>query len=217
MRQWDNRYMKKPLIVLQTILVTGVVLLGVVAAQQSTTSTSSTPASNQATPAKKKSTTPAKKGAATPAKKTGSEPLTLTTQKDKVSYALGMNIALSLGSNLKRQGVDINPDVLAQALKDGLNGGKMLMTEDEARATLVKVQTDLQAKQETKIKEAAENNKKEGEAFLAANKAKPGVVTLPSGLQYKIVKEGTGPKPTASDSVMCYYRRTLIHGTEFDG
>jgi FKBP-type peptidyl-prolyl cis-trans isomerase FklB len=90
------------------------------------------------------------------------------------------------------------------------------MTEDEARATLVQLQTDLQSKQEEKMKQAGDNNKKEGDAFLAANKSKPGVVTLPSGLQYKIVKEGTGPKPSASDTVVCNYRGTLINGTEFD-
>ncbi len=202
--------MRKPLIAIQTMLVTGVVLLGVVAAQQSTSSTPTTPS-------KKQSATPGKKSTAAAKKKTaGSPPLSLTTQKDKVSYALGMNIALSLGANLKRQGVDINPDVLAQALKDGLNGGKMLMTEDEARSTLVQIQTELQAKQQEKAKQEADNNKKEGDAFLAANKAKPGVIALPSGLQYKIVKEGTGPKPTANDMVVCNYRGTLINGTEFD-
>ncbi len=66
------------------------------------------------------------------------------------------------------------------------------------------------------MKQAAETNKKEGEAFLAANKTKPGVVTTPSGLQYKILKEGTGPKPTAADKVVCNYKGTLINGTEFD-
>jgi FKBP-type peptidyl-prolyl cis-trans isomerase len=203
--------MRKPLIALQTMLLTGVVLLGVVAAQQSTSSTPSTPSKKQSATPGKKSTAPAKKTA--PA---GSPPITLTTQKDKVSYALGINIANSLGANLKRQGVDINPDVLAQALKDGLNGGKTLMTEDEARSTLMQLQTELQAKQQEKMKQEAENNKKEGDAFLAANKSKPGVIALPSGLQYKIVKEGTGPKPTASDTVVCNYRGTLINGTEFD-
>jgi FKBP-type peptidyl-prolyl cis-trans isomerase FklB len=209
--------MRKPLIALQTMLLTGVVLLGVVAAQQSTSSTPTT-SSTSTTPSKKQSATPGKKKSTAAAKKktAGSPPLTLTTQRDKVSYALGMNIALSLGANLKRQGVDINSDVLAQALKDGLNGGKTLMTEEEARTTLMQVQTELQAKQQEKAKQEADNNKKEGDAFLAANKSKPGVITLPSGLQYKIVKEGTGPKPTASDTVVCNYRGTLINGTEFD-
>jgi FKBP-type peptidyl-prolyl cis-trans isomerase FklB len=142
--------------------------------------------------------------------------MTLTSQKDKVSYALGMNIASSLGANLKRQNVDINTDVLLQALRDGLSGGKTLMTEEEAQSTLRQFMSELQAKQQEKMKQEADNNKKEGDTFLAANKAKPGVVTLPDGLQYKIVKEGTGPKPTATDTVTVNYRGTLINGTEFD-
>jgi FKBP-type peptidyl-prolyl cis-trans isomerase FklB len=205
--------MKKPLIALPIIFLTALVLLGSGMAQQST------PAPGQTAPAKKSSTAPAKKGPAAPAKSAPakSEPVAaLTTQKDKVSYALGMNIASSLSANLKRQSVEINPDVLLQALRDGLSGGKMLMTEDEARSTLMQLQTELQSKQEEKMKQAGDNNKKEGEAFLAANKSKPGVVTLPSGLQYKIIKEGTGPKPSASDTVVCNYRGTLINGTEFD-
>ena len=90
------------------------------------------------------------------------------------------------------------------------------MTEDEAKAVLTEVQNEVQKQQQEKMKEAGEKNKTEGEAFLAANKAKEGVVTLPSGLQYKILTAGTGPKPTASDSVVCNYRGTLINGTEFD-
>jgi FKBP-type peptidyl-prolyl cis-trans isomerase FklB len=205
--------MRKPLIALPITLLTGLVLLGSGIAQQSTSTKT-----GQTAPAKKSSTAPAKKGTAAPAKTPAkSETATaLTTQKDKVSYALGMNIASSLGANLKRQSVEINTDVLVQALRDGLNGGKTLMTEEEARATLMQLQTELQAKQEEKTKLASENNKKEGDAFLAANKAKAGVVALPSGLQYKIVKEGTGPKPAASDTVVCNYRGTLVNGTEFD-
>ena len=90
------------------------------------------------------------------------------------------------------------------------------MTEAEAQAVLTQLQADMRKKQEEKTQQAGEANQKEGEAFLAANKAKPGVVTLPSGLQYKILKEGTGPKPTATDSVVCNYQGTLINGTEFD-
>jgi len=90
------------------------------------------------------------------------------------------------------------------------------MTEAEAQAVLTQLQADMRKKQEEKAQQAGEANQKEGEAFLAANKSKPGVVTLPSGLQYKILKEGTGPKPTATDSVVCNYQGTLINGTEFD-
>jgi FKBP-type peptidyl-prolyl cis-trans isomerase FklB len=137
---------------------------------------------------------------------------TLTTQKDKVSYAIGMNI----GTNLHRQAVDVDPKILQQGLEDSLAGGKTLLSEDEAKATLMQLQTDMRQKQQEKMQQAAATNKKEGEAFLAANKSKDGVVTLPSGLQYKILTAGTGPKPTAGDSVVCNYRGTLIDGKEFD-
>ncbi|HEY7405238.1 MAG TPA: FKBP-type peptidyl-prolyl cis-trans isomerase [Candidatus Angelobacter sp.] len=132
-------------------------------------------------------------------------------QKDKVSYAIGMNI----GSGIHRQSVDVNPDVLAQGIKDAI-AGKTQITEEEARAAIIQLQTELRAKQEEQAKQAADTNKKEGEAFLASNKTKEGVVTLPSGLEYKILKAGTGPKPTASDTVVCNYRGTLINGKEFD-
>ena len=210
--------MRKPLIALPTIFMAGLVLLGSALAQQSTTKSQSAPAkSPSAAPAKSQPTPPSTaKPAASPTPAKSEAPSPFASQKDKVSYALGMNIAASLGTNLKRQGVELNTDVLAQALKDGLNGGKTLMTEEEAQNTLRQFSTELQAKQEEKMKQAGENNKKEGEAFLAANKSKPGVVTLPSGLQYKIVKPGTGPKPAATDTVVANYRGTLINGTEFD-
>jgi FKBP-type peptidyl-prolyl cis-trans isomerase len=129
-----------------------------------------------------------------------------------VSYAIGMNV----GSGLKRQSIDVDPNLVFQGLKDALSGGKTLMTEDEVRATFMSLQEGMRAKQEAKTKELGETNKKEGEAFLAANKAKEGVVALPSGLQYKILQPGTGPKPTAADTVNCNYKGTLINGTEFD-
>lgn len=135
----------------------------------------------------------------------------LKDQKDKVSYALGMNLA----ANLKSQSIEVDPNLIAQAMKDYL-AGKTLMTDDESRATLVQLQNDLRAKQEQERQKLADDNKKESDTFLAANKAKEGVVTLPSGLQYKILTPGTGPKPTASDTVVCNYKGTLINGTEFD-
>lgn len=199
--------MRKPFIVARTILAAGVVLLGNALAQQPPTKSQGASAKTQSKPAAKTpSPAPAKSATASP----------LATQKDKISYALGMNIATSLSANLKRQGVEINPDVLLRALRDGLAGAKMQMTEEEARATLMQLQQEMQAKQEAKIKEDLESNKKEGDAFLAANKTKEGVVTLPSGLQYKILTVGKGPKPAATDTVACNYRGTLINGTEFD-
>ena len=136
----------------------------------------------------------------------------LPTQKDKVSYAIGMNI----GKSLHKDSVDIDPNIFLQGLKDAMAGGKVLMTPEEVKATMTELQGELRKKQEAQAQQAGAANKQEGDAFLAANKAKPGVVTLPSGLQYKIVKEGTGPKPTATDTVVCNYRGTLINGTEFD-
>jgi FKBP-type peptidyl-prolyl cis-trans isomerase len=105
---------------------------------------------------------------------------------------------------------------LMQGMKDAMAGSKTLLTEEEARAALMQLQSEVQAKQQAKAAQEGEANKKEGEAFLAANKSKEGVVTLPSGLQYKILKEGSGPKPKATDSVVCNYKGTLINGTEFD-
>ncbi len=178
-------------------------LAGNLLAQQTTTQPATAATKAQQTPAPKTRTATSAKSQA---------PLTLKTQKEKFSYALGMN----LGAGLHRQAVAVDPNILARGLKDSLAGGKTLLTEEEARATLTQMQNEVRQKQQEKMQQAGEGNKKEGEAFLAANKTKEGVVTLPSGLQYKILKEGTGPKPTASDSVVCNYKGTLIDGKEFD-
>lgn len=127
-----------------------------------------------------------------------------------------MNIGNGLGGNLKKQGVEVDWNIVAKGLKDAVAGGKTQLTEEEAQAVLKEVQTEVQKQQQEKMKEAADKNKSEGEAFLAANKGKEGVVTLPDGLQYKILTAGTGPKPAPTDSVVCNYRGTLINGTEFD-
>jgi len=127
-----------------------------------------------------------------------------------------MNIAKNLGNQLKQGSVEVDWNLVAQGLKESTSGGKTRLTEDEAKAVLTEVQTEAQKRMQQKAQEAAVKNKTEGDAFLAANKSKEGVVTLPSGLQYKILTAGTGPKPTASDSVVCNYRGTLINGTEFD-
>src|SRR6202521_463013 len=174
------------------------------------------------TPAAPAATTPkAATTAKAPAKKTGTAAKSaaapaLTTRKQKFSYALGMNIGSGLGANLKKQSVEVDSTLVSQGLKDAMSGGKTRLTEDEAKAVLKEVQTEVQKQQQEKAQQAAAANKTEGEAFLAANKSKDGVVTLPSGLQYKILTAGTGPKPTASDSVKCNYKGTLINGTEFD-
>jgi FKBP-type peptidyl-prolyl cis-trans isomerase len=138
--------------------------------------------------------------------------VTLNTQKDKASYAIGMN----MGQGLRKNSVDVDPNIIVRGFKDALAGGKTLLTDDEAKAALMALQTDLREKQQAKMQALGETNKKDGEVFLTENKTKDGVVTLPSGLQYKILKEGTGPKPTASDSVVCDYKGTLLDNTEFD-
>ena len=184
------------------LLAIGTLLLGHALAQ--TPAPATPPASSTKTQA------PAAKHPAT-ASKTAA-PLALKTQKDKFSYALGMK----MGANLQRQSVPVDATILARGLKDGLAGGKTLLTDAEAQAAITAVQDEMRKQQQEKMKQAGEVNKKEGTDFLAANKGKDGVVTQPSGLQYKILTEGKGPKPTASDSVVCNYRGTLINGTEFD-
>jgi len=197
--------MRKLLITSIKTLAAGLLLLGNAHAQQ--------------TPAATTPTTPAAQARKAPAAKTGQAarprtavPLALKTEKDKFSYALGMN----LGSGLHKQSVDVDPAIFLRGLKDGLAAGKTLLTEQEAQATLVQMQNDLRKKAQEKMQQAAVSNKQTGDAFLASNKAQEGVITLPSGLQYKILKEGAGPKPAATDSVVCNYRGTLLDGTEFD-
>jgi FKBP-type peptidyl-prolyl cis-trans isomerase FklB len=180
-----------------SILAVGMVLLGNILAQQA--------------PAKATPPAPSAKDKAATAAQSQKEP-SLTTAKDKFSYALGMN----LGMNLQRQSVPVDPDMLLRGLKDTMAGGKTLLTEEEARAALTEMQNQVRKQQQEKAQQLGEANKKEGEAFLAANKTKEGVVTLPSGLQYKILQAGTGPKPTTTDTAVCNYRGTLINGTEFD-
>jgi len=136
----------------------------------------------------------------------------LQTQKDKLSYSLGVD----MGNNFKRLSIDIDPDIFAAGLKDTFSGGKSLMTADEVRETIAAFQKDLMAKQAERARDLGEKNRKEGETFLAENKTKEGVITLPSGLQYKIIKEGSGATPKKTDTVTVHYRGALIDGTEFD-
>ncbi len=136
----------------------------------------------------------------------------LKDQKGKISYIIGIDI----GGNFKKQSIDIDPEILIRGIKDGLSGAKPLLSEQEAREVMAAFEQEMKAKQETIQKAAGEKNKKEGEVFLAENKKKEGVKTLPSGLQYKVIKPGTGKKPAATDTVTTHYRGTLINGTEFD-
>jgi FKBP-type peptidyl-prolyl cis-trans isomerase FklB len=137
---------------------------------------------------------------------------TLTTEKDKVSYIIGTEIA----KNLKKQGIDIDPEFLFKGLKDAFTDQKLALSDSEIQQVMMAFQQEMMAKQSKKAGELAEKNQKEGEAFLAANKKKDSVITLPSGLQYKVIAEGTGKMPTLNDTVTTNYRGTLIDGTEFD-
>jgi len=136
------------------------------------------------------------------------ENLVLKNQKDKISYIIGMDI----GTNLKKQSIDIDSNILAKGVKDALAGTKPLLTEQEIQETMMAFQKEMMVKQA----EVAKKNKAEGEVFLTENKKKEGVKTLLSGLQYKVIKAGTGKKPKSTDTVTAHYRGTLINGTEFD-
>jgi FKBP-type peptidyl-prolyl cis-trans isomerase FklB len=136
----------------------------------------------------------------------------LADEKSRVSYAIGM----MLGHNWQQQGLEVDPDIFARAVKDIQAGGKTLLTEQEMHETLVNFQKEFAAKQQKRRAELADKDKQEGEAFLAANKEKPGVQTLPDGLQYLVITNGTGPVPGPNDTVTVNYRGTLINGTEFD-
>jgi FKBP-type peptidyl-prolyl cis-trans isomerase len=138
---------------------------------------------------------------------------------EKVSYGLGMSVA----KNFQGQAIDVNADIFARGFKDTLAGAKSPYTDEQIQEALQayeKVltarQQQLAAKQAAEAKVSGDKNKQDGDTFLAANKAKPGVVTLPSGLQYKVVKDGTGKTPAATSTVTTHYRGTLIDGTEFD-
>ena len=136
----------------------------------------------------------------------------LADKKEKLSYSIGMDI----GGNLKRQSIDVDPDLLAKGVRDAMSGGETLLSGEEVRETLMAFQQELVARAQEQRRQIAEKNKKEGEAYLAANGKKEGVVTLPSGLQYKVIRSGDGPSPKETDSVETHYRGTLIDGTEFD-
>ncbi len=141
------------------------------------------------------------------------------SDKEKTSYAIGIDV----GNNLKRNSLDLEADQFAAGFKASFTGGKALMTEEQVRETLTVLSKQMQekamakqAEMAAKMKEAGAAAVKEGVDFLEANKKKEGVLVLPSGLQYKVIKAGTGPMPKATDTVKTHYRGTLINGKEFD-
>jgi FKBP-type peptidyl-prolyl cis-trans isomerase FklB len=140
----------------------------------------------------------------------------LKSERERLGYSLGMNF----GSAIRKAPMQFDRDLLIKGLQDALSDSQTMLTETEMRATLAALQSDLKkekaALQAARKNELAEKNKKAGEAFLAENKAKEGVVTLESGLQYKILKPADGRKPTGGDTVVAHYRGTFVDGTEFD-
>ena len=136
----------------------------------------------------------------------------LKTEKDKISYSIGWDI----GNNFKRQSVDIDADIVLNGIKDAIYGSKSLLTDDERKTVMMGLQKGIQEKQMKMRSEVVEKNKKEGEEFLAKNKQKKDVKTTSTGLQYRIIKQGTGDKPKSSDTVTVNYEGKLINGTVFD-
>ena len=136
----------------------------------------------------------------------------LMTTQDSVSYAIGMNI----GKNFKAQKVEVSVDAVAQGIRDILDSAKVKMTDEQVMACMTAFQQKMTAKQQEEAAKAGVQNRKDGEAFLAANKSKTGVQTTASGLQYKVVKMGNGPKPTPDQTVTVNYKGTTIDGKEFD-
>jgi FKBP-type peptidyl-prolyl cis-trans isomerase FklB len=171
----------------------------------------------QQAPAKAPTTPPAKAPATAPQAKppaaaAPAQGQSLKSPKEKNSYAIGME----MGKGLKSQGMDLDSPALVQGLKDALTDAKPLMSEDELRQVITALQTEMRQKQMQAQEAAAAENKTKGDAFLAANQKKEGVVVLPDGLQYKILTAGTGKKPVESDTVLCNYKGTFIDGQEFD-
>lgn len=135
---------------------------------------------------------------------------------DTAAAKLGYTIGVDLGSNFKQQEIDVDVDAVAHGMQDALKGTELKMTEDEMRDTLQDFQKELYAKRAAKFQALADKNKATGDKFLAENKVKKGVVTLESGLQYKIIKAGNGAQPKTEDSVTVEYEGRLINGEVFD-
>jgi len=136
----------------------------------------------------------------------------LKDEKDRINYSVGFQI----GEDFRRQGVKPNPDILVRGIRDALEKKPLLMTQEEMRKTLVELKKKIMADEQKQRTSRIEKFREEGKTFLAENARKEGVTTLPSGLQYQVLKEGTGRKPTLKDTVTVNYRGTKLSGTEFD-
>jgi FKBP-type peptidyl-prolyl cis-trans isomerase len=201
-------------------IITAALLVGTAGRQEASKGNKDQPAGAEsktqpvaATPSKSESeaSPPKNEAAVQPAKSKAVEP-TIQDRKDKINYAFGMDLA----RDLKRQKNDLNVDLLMKALKDALADKPLLMTDDEVTATLKQLEAEQKQDYEHARMMIAQKNKTAGEAFFSENAKKEGVVTLPSGLQYKILKKGDGKTPILDDKVLCQYKATLLDGTEFD-
>ena len=136
----------------------------------------------------------------------------LKDENDRVNYSLGHQI----GGDFERQGVEVRPELVVKGIQDAVSGAEPLMAPEEMKKTLLELKKRIVTAQREERKHAAEDNLAKGKAFLEENAKKEGVKTLPSGLQYKVIQEGSGSTPEATDTVVVHYRGTLIDGTEFD-
>jgi FKBP-type peptidyl-prolyl cis-trans isomerase FklB len=150
--------------------------------------------------------------AAASASLSAEESVALTTEKARTSYAIGLQTA----KNLKKDGVDIDMATIIQGLKDGFAGERQLLSDKETKQLMQALMNDARQKMVANKREASVKNRLKGEEFLVANKTKDGVMELPSGVQYRVLRAGSGPKPTDGDTVLCNYRGTLLDGSEFD-
>jgi len=186
-----------------------------IASAQDNPATGSKPAQTPSAPSKAPAKAP-KPAAQTPAQaqqtQVPASGTLLKTQKDKLSYAIGME----MGKGLKQQGLEVDSAMVIQGFNDSLADGKAQLSDDELKEIITGLQQQIRDKQMKAIDAAAAENKKKGEAFLAENAKKEGIVVLPDGLQYKILTAGEGKKPSESDTVLCNYKGTFIDGTEFD-
>ena len=138
--------------------------------------------------------------------------MSLDSQEQRISYGIAMN----MGRRMKAEGVPIDADAFAEGLRDALSGAEAKMTDDEINVEMIAMQEQIQAEQEAEMRAAGDANLEAGVAYLEANAGAEGVQTTASGLQYRVVREGTGAKPTSADSVEVHYEGRLINGTVFD-
>jgi FKBP-type peptidyl-prolyl cis-trans isomerase FklB len=144
------------------------------------------------------------------------EKVGVKSEKGKRSYSIGYDIGKNISNNFKQQSLDVDPELFSKGIRDAFAGKSPAISEQQMKEIITAVQKEMMAKRDAMIKKLADKNKRDGDAFLAENKKKPGIVTMPDGLQYKVIKEGTGASPTATSRVKVHYKGTLVNGTEFD-